>query len=378
MSSERSRDAVDRLIRDALGARDGTGIGTCPDAELLAAFAEQRLPTGERAALEQHLARCADCQQVLTILAHDDASTAVAEKAEPSRPLAWVWRWLAPAAAVAGMVILYVALKPATLDQAATAPEPAQVVAQRSPDATPDTERLRDAAATSEMKSGTGAAAVNGRRGERLDARAESEPTAAAQRPENARTLEVAAPEPPPPAPAARIQPGSPPAGVAGAPPAPVMAAAAERPVPEEKTVVAADEAAKPKAGMRREAVFAAASATESLLLTSPDAQTLWRIDSRSILLKSTDGGRTWRVQHSDPSHALTAGTAVSASVCWVVGRAGIVLVTTDGEQWVARPLPDPVDLVSIEAQSAMVATVTAADGRTFATNDGGHSWVGR
>ncbi len=70
------------------------------------------------------------------------------------------------------------------------------------------------------------------------------------------------------------------------------------------------------------------------------------------------------------------AGSAPSASVCWVVGREGVVVRTTDGSRWTRLPFPNTADLVGVTASSADAATVVAADGRTFSTADGGATWT--
>lgn len=72
----------------------------------------------------------------------------------------------------------------------------------------------------------------------------------------------------------------------------------------------------------------------------------------------------------------LTAGSSTSRDVCWIVGRAGIVLVTTDGATWQRHPIPEAADLTAVRAIDARTATVTTADGRQFATADGGITWT--
>ena len=68
-------------------------------------------------------------------------------------------------------------------------------------------------------------------------------------------------------------------------------------------------------------------------------------------------------------------GTAPSASVCWLIGKSGIVLLSTDGTTFRRVTSPDVADLRSITAMSEMEATVTTIDGRIFKTEDGGSHW---
>jgi photosystem II stability/assembly factor-like uncharacterized protein len=69
------------------------------------------------------------------------------------------------------------------------------------------------------------------------------------------------------------------------------------------------------------------------------------------------------------------AGAAPSANVCWLAGRQGLVLRTTDGQRFQRVSLADRGDISAIRATDALHATVTMADGRQFTTIDGGVSW---
>jgi photosystem II stability/assembly factor-like uncharacterized protein len=85
-----------------------------------------------------------------------------------------------------------------------------------------------------------------------------------------------------------------------------------------------------------------------------------------------------WAAQEMPTHAALSAGAAPAPTVCWIVGKAGTVLLTVDGRTWQSVAFPETADLVSITAPSADAATVTTADGRTFATTDRGRSWSRR
>ena len=72
----------------------------------------------------------------------------------------------------------------------------------------------------------------------------------------------------------------------------------------------------------------------------------------------------------------LTAGASPAPSVCWLVGPGGTVIVSTDGRSWRRLPFPEPAPLASVRATDDKIAQVTAADGRTFSTTDGGLTWT--
>ena len=72
----------------------------------------------------------------------------------------------------------------------------------------------------------------------------------------------------------------------------------------------------------------------------------------------------------------LTAGSSPSPAVCWLVGREGVVLITTDeGRSWQRVPFPQAIDLISIRASDGTTAAVVGADGRSFTTSDRGVTW---
>jgi hypothetical protein len=88
--------------------------------------------------------------------------------------------------------------------------------------------------------------------------------------------------------------------------------------------------------------------------------------------------GPMWPAPPADVAGQITAGSAPSADVCWIVGRAGTVLRSTDHQTWQRVNFPQAVDLSRITATDARTATVVAADSRTFSTSDGGVSWMQR
>ena len=74
---------------------------------------------------------------------------------------------------------------------------------------------------------------------------------------------------------------------------------------------------------------------------TLKSSVTRWRILATRDLERSTDDGRTWERVAIDPPASVTNGVAPSALVCWLVGRAGVVLVTNDAGHF-TRPSASP------------------------------------
>jgi photosystem II stability/assembly factor-like uncharacterized protein len=150
-----------------------------------------------------------------------------------------------------------------------------------------------------------------------------------------------------------------------------VAGAAARAPLPASAPQApSADALTPPEAQLRlslREAV--------GLVIASPDPKVLWRIGRGAPPQYSFTGGQQWESLVVDGNPELTAGVSPSPSVCWLVGRAGTILRTTDGRGFQRIPFPEAVDLAGVASTSDLAATVTAADGRVFRTTDGGVTW---
>ena len=92
------------------------------------------------------------------------------------------------------------------------------------------------------------------------------------------------------------------------------------------------------------------------------------------MAINRSDGGRSWLRQTSGVLADLVTGSALSEKVCWIVGRVGAILLTTDGgEHWKTVTSPISEDLGGIRATDALDATVwNAKNTKTFETSDGG------
>jgi hypothetical protein len=135
-----SRDtALARLLAEALKSQSkpaGHGRDSaCPDAEVLAAYAEQGLAEEETARWENHFADCDRCQRIIAVLAasgeelaeaevetlgslaaaSSTARTPVAQNAATRWTVIWrrpvFWRWLVPVAGIASAAALWLALR---------------------------------------------------------------------------------------------------------------------------------------------------------------------------------------------------------------------------------------------------------------------------
>lgn len=380
---------MEQVLAAALHAAPGAP-DACPAAGDLAAFLEGGLSGSERDAIERHATACDRCQQTLAIIGSSLPPTA----ADSPAWRAWLTverlGWLVPAAA-ATAVVLYIAVTPviaprqtskrartgislATTAQKSTAapdvvsnqpapppppaaPQSSAATAPRSTTAPPAASkpgRIRQAPASEIAAADADSLrALSGGRG-----RAPShEPRVAQAAPSKTEIVASALPALPPAA-----APAMPQAQFQLAP-----AGATVDQVQQQRKVAEAATDAPPRP-----------IALTPAIVVAPGTAVRWRLDSGGRISRSHDSGVTWELLAYRAPSDIFALSAPTPTTCWLAGRAGLVVLTLDGERWERRPFPEAVDLIAIEARDGRHATVTARDGRRFATEDGGATWVVR
>lgn len=309
------------------------------DAERLAAFADGSLTRAERAAVEAHAADCGRCLGMLAAMVRTDP---------PAQPSRWrpvvLLRWAVPVAVAATALALWVNVDRTPREEAAP---------QAKIEAVPQESRAAPAE-TPVPAPGTGARAA-------ADAVNKSVPPPSAERQGAAaqqRTVREEAKEQK----LARKDDAAP-------PPDRTREAFAD-------TAQQANPAAPPAAAAAGAASSRLAATVSLTEIASPDGLTRWRMRGY-VLERTTDGGKTWETRAEALQGAWIAGASPAVDVVWFIGRGGDVLIYADG-QAARRRLPEGVDPVSIVTVSAREGAVSAADGRTFATTDGGITWTPR
>jgi Putative zinc-finger len=367
--------ALDELLKRLGDTPAGAASDECLEADTLAAWADGALPGDRLAAIETHAAGCARCQAMLAAMVR----TAPAGERPASRWHAWkLVGWGAPLAAAAALV-LWVVVGREGQPASPAAPAPtfeSRQAAERDRAAAPPPATIAPAVPPPAQPTARRAAPAAPRPSAAQEQRTRAE--------EPARSAELAASE------ARRANPndlaGRAGAGGAGrgggrggaggvaggtsavvAPPAPAVAAPTTPPPPP-----------PPATAPVREADALAARAFSSVApeFSSPDGSVRWRPAGASVVERSGDGGRTWQQVALDAAVTVRAGSAPSSDVCWLVGPAGVVLLSTDGRTFRRLRFPEPADLTSVRATDARRAVVTTADGRRFATTDGGDTWL--
>ena len=370
-------DVHTRLLRETLrGRMTRHASPECIDTETLAAWSDGTLRRRRRAAIEAHAANCARCQALL-------AAMAVTAPAPAQR--AW-WqattlKWFVPLAAATVALVLWInvsqprretfQLQPIPSRQLPVAGSPLAAAASARADSTAFADATEAKVAPSESASRRRAG------GDKARATVDDKRVAAS----TALKLDDAAAPRTEARDAAAAAPPS--LEAAAPPPADALAHGVAETVAVAPAGVAGNANTRPITGAQiggqtfgaRMEVMSKVTVVPPLIV-SADGGARWRILAAGAVERSIDGGVTWQAQSTGVLVTLTAGSAPSQLVCWLVGPRGTVLRSTDGSAWERVPFPGQIDLESIRATDHLAATVRTPDGRVYSTVDGGKTWT--
>jgi hypothetical protein len=289
----------------------------CLDAETLAAWFDGGLTGAALEDVRSHVAGCARCQALVGAMGRTRAAVPAPE---PERSPRWWLAWAVPAAAAATAVAIWVAVPRPTNVPITSVPAPSLQKQEGQPPSAPPTA----APALEEPAAPEATRATSTRQARARSADAAPPATSSAAFND-----------------AAQQAPG---------------------PVQEKIAVQPAPAAPAPGAAERREEAAQRGAVAGQLQARAAFATSLC--------------GPMWPAPPADVAGLITSASAPSADVCWIVGRAGTVLRSTDHQTWQRANVPQSLDLSRITATDARTATVVAADGRTFFTSDGGATWT--
>jgi hypothetical protein len=362
-----------RLLRETLrGAMTPEPSPACLDAETLAAWADGALSARDRAAAESHASSCARCQALLAAMV----------RTLPPAPARKWWQtstfgWLVPIAVGAIAIVVWVNVPTSRSGRLARPPQPASAAssaAGASAGRAEAKDALREATPASPPAASPPQRPAGGEQRRAAAAPPRPAPESAMQSPPAAAELDQPRGAPAPASPAA------PPPPLQSQTAAPPQIAAADAAAPAKPSApVAAPMFREPpvydqnSAGARAQAMAKALAAPAQIVSLNQSVR--WRIVAAGRVDRSIDGGTTWERQATGVPVMLTSGAAPSPTVCWLVGPGGAVVQSIDGRTWQRVAFPATIDLASVRATDAVSATVTAVDGRTFVTGDGGKSW---
>ncbi len=262
---------------------------------------------------------------------------------------------------------------PIASDAAAPRPEPSR--ASRSSASASRSDATSRASSAPKEKKETRAA--EGASGAVSAGRAAPKPSAASQRAEAESEADQQAPAAPPPEmnsplPTAAVATNSAVGGAVASPPPPQRSDSAQKSESTRTTGHAFGNSARGNVLAKSRS---AAERSSQIVIQTPDADVAYRIADKGFIEHTEDGGATWHGQLLNPAAEFTAGSAPAPSICWLVGRAGVIFLTVDGKNWRKLPSPSTDDFVAIVAKSARSATVTVTEEEKWSTRNAGKTW---
>lgn len=399
---------ADKADKDRMGQLISAGLrkqaaGAHLEAEVLAAFSENTLPSAERDQVMSHLANCGDCREVL-FLAQPQPAESQAYFSPAPRRAALVVRWAALAAAVlivgSGIFLSRHELTRNTETTAKQTPAPESLAKTAEEKTALDARRADTTAIPMEV---TRAQANEARPAlKHMTAKPQAKmqfdssgevhisSDAVASQPSNFPAQErnqfglrdmvgTARPATPAsPTPSGSVTDKASPNQMAGSVTESVEVTTSAAPVvtvdtgaPVKKDSVAQQQAALATAGYIGGAAF---------MKLQPPAK--WSLTPAGAVQRSFDQGKTWQpVSVREGSGKFTCVDSSGTSV-WVGGSAGALYHSVDsGLLWVKVTPADggrqlTADITRIEFTDAQNGIVTASDDEVWQTADGGRTWV--
>src|SRR5712692_2474176 len=424
ISDDRERSfekALARHFRAQMQREASLAPQSCADIETLAAYHEGGLALEQMSLWKTHLKDCPRCQGILLQLEATEAIPfAVADNVEqkknagvqvlkPRRPA--LWRWAAPAGALAAGLLVWVAVRESQPTQivevrkdaasAAKLPAPTPPVAESKPPSANEeqsaatrsaetavggvlqqklepshTGRVAGVPAKPAPASGerTSESLVSGYAGTLAKSDVGDKAVAGAREFKDKAAADSLSRSVTPAAPGPEVSAST--EAVAEA--APSSAPPSAKPVagrPAAQTLLQQKQEMSGISRLREKQAMVLAKSVSAVIIAAPGNAAQWRIGAAGIIEHAADNGATWMLQTSGVITDLLAGSAPSDKVCWVVGRAGTILRTTDGgSHWVKVRPPIVDDFASVFAVDARQATVSPAQG-TYQTMDSGATW---
>src|SRR6267142_1112765 len=418
-------DDRERSFENALARhlRPSGTPGGCFDAETLAAYHDQSLAPEVMASVKAHITECGRCQQILPQLQATEEIPLASDLAQPQAAAAkttvrviperkpTLWRWVAPAGALAAALLVWVTVHESNSGRFAKVPsrsdaKPSEIAKAEPSSVLPLPPPSLDARANSKRLSADTFSPTDTVRAplsriapvpqKRPQLRAKEKDLESARKPSSAATgvggglAGAAAKLVTPSAPAPVLEP-SPPRSVAQ------TVAIEPDPAAEATNQAARGELAKTEseakaANEKRDAAYsrsasptsavggaAPAPAEPALQQSSQDVQV--SADSSATTALPAHGRQAAEMTNLNQQLLLTSGgAAVTVSApdgraSWRIGPGGVILRTSDrGKHWKKVTPPTQDDLRSVFAANDHQATVSPANG-TYKTSDGGATW---
>jgi Putative zinc-finger len=435
-SDDRERN-FENALASHLRATSSAGVpqDPCADAEMLAAYHEGSLPPQQIASLKSHVATCSRCQEVLALLeATDQIPIGAVDAPHAAVPVAkssvhvlaarkpTLWRWVAPAGALAAALLVWVAVQENNSGRfAKKAPSvdltPTQIAKEQPASPSP----LEGSSLSATRKSETAPPDV-AKKNESLpdafsalDATQPSQIDPTLRRRQKAFAKEkdstnapvtgtgggsvggivggVAGAMPKPPAPLApgqdqkSIVPGamSQTVTVESANPRVPATDAARSDVAQtelesksangKRAKVSRSPAAAPAIAAAAPAPSPAPSSEPSQLNSESAIQDKLPLEQRNVTNLRAQN-QTIELRLANAGVAMVNISAPGGRVSWRIGSAGMIEFSSDaGKTWIVQPSHIVTDLLAGSAPSAKICWIVGRSGTILRTTDGGKHW---
>ena len=359
--------------------RASAAPGEHPGADLLAAFAEQGLPSTEREQLLAHLANCEPCRAILwyALPERESEQTVVA----PGRGWSWsgAWRWAGVAAGIvvlAGVAMLFRG-GPGPVGEKTASTPPAPVVAQKNEAAVPKAKEPASAPSP-ETRLQARNAPARAVTGARFDKQAVARPESGVVGGVNQVPQKLPASAETTANKVATLDDLAKSSDQVALKDEPQAAAAAPAPL------------AGTAAGSAAKAAPASTAAPGVMIASNINARdmgkkklappTRWMLSPAGALLRSTDAGTNWQTVPFTGNVVFRA-VAVVGSRVWVGGKGGALYYSSDdGSQWQRLQVASggvalSDDISSLTFRDSQHGSLTTAAGQSWTTSDAGQSW---
>ncbi len=109
--------------------------------------------------------------------------------------------------------------------------------------------------------------------------------------------------------------------------------------------------------------------------VSAVDANTAWAVGDHGVIIKTTDGNN-WNLQTLTAPWPLSGVSAYNRTTCWAVGWGGRIVKTTDGNSWVAQKSGTILDLYGVSSVDANTAWAVGKQGAILKISGSGDRWT--
>jgi photosystem II stability/assembly factor-like uncharacterized protein len=102
-----------------------------------------------------------------------------------------------------------------------------------------------------------------------------------------------------------------------------------------------------------------------------------WMVGELGRVIRTTDGGTTWRRQDAGTKRPFLAMACLDPRTAWIAGKEGIIYATTDGgETWRLQKSDSTRHIFTIDFATPMRGHAAGDFGTMVHTEDGGATWT--